>query len=248
MIRLHHAEALRWLKSKDHTKNQWDMIFADPPDNIGLNYDYPEDSKFGDDRLLVDYYNWLELLILESMFHSKVIWVSYYWKHDLEIKFFVREMLRKIKGSYEARTFLWNFNFGQYRETDCCNQYRPILRLSRRDVKWHFPEEVRIESERMRLNDPRARGLKVPGDVWEFPRIQGNNSERRSWCPTQHPEGLLERMVRMSKGQRVLELFTGSGSMIRVAKRLGFDLDTVELNSRYIDHLTKEHKNLEVIR
>ncbi len=240
MLKLHHAEALDWLRSQD---NRWDMIFMDPPDNIGLDYG----PEIDDDRPLADYYNWLELLILESMFHSNVIWISYYWKHDLEIKHIVREMLRKIKGSYEARTFLWNFNFGQYRETDCTNCYRPILRLSRRDVKWNFPEEVRIESERMRLGDPRAKGPKVPSDIWEFPRIQGNNNERRPWIKTQHPEALLERMVRMSGAQRVLELFTGSGTMIRVAKRLGLDLDTVELNERYIEYLIAEHRSLEVV-
>jgi len=91
------------------------------------------------------------------------------------------------------------------------------------------------------MNDSRAKGPKVPGDVWTFPRITGNHSERRSWIPTQHPEALLERIVLMSGGKRVLELFSGSGTMIRVCKRLGVDLDTVELNGDYVNLLRKEH-------
>lgn len=238
-IRLFNAEALEWLKENN---GNYDLIFMDPPDNIGLNYG----SEINDNRLKTDYYNWLRSIILESMNHSGVIWVSYYWRHMIEVNYIVRNLIRG--RDWEARTFIWNFNFGQYRETDCTNCYRPILRLSRVGTKWHFPESIRVVSERTRLGDPRARGLKVPGDVWHIPRIQGNNKERRSWCPTQHPEALLKRIILMSTSiynRKILELFTGSGSMIRVAKQLCFDLDTVELNSDYCKQLTKEHPSID---
>ena len=90
-----------------------------------------------------------------------------------------------------------------------------------------------------------------------FPRITCG-PERREWIPTQHPEALLERIVKMSiKSQtnhgstydgekpRVLELFSGSGTMIRVAKKLNINLDTVELNSDYVARIRAEHPNVE---
>lgn len=237
MITLHQAEALRWIGNCD---DFYDMIFLDPPDNIGLDYG----PSINDNRSEAKYYGWLRAIIRECMGRGDVIWVSYYWKHDLEIKHFIRDLIRGRE--WEARTFIWNFNFGQYRETDCPNQYRPILRLSRSRMEWSFPKEIRIESERMRLGDPRARGPKVPGDVWRFPRVAGNFVERRAWIPTQHPEALLERIVLMSGSASVLELFTGSGSMIRVAKQVGFDLDTVELNGDYVNRLIDEHPDLTI--
>jgi len=101
----------------------------------------------------------------------------------------------------------------------------------------------------MELGDSRAKGPRTPDDVWEFPRIVAPSKERRAWIPTQHPEALLERIVKLSlanRGEKVLELFTGSGTMIRVCKRLGVDLDTVELNEKYIKRLKEEHPEIEV--
>lgn len=244
MIRLHQAEALGWLKGLN-SQWKWDMIFMDPPDNIGLHYG----SLVNDSRPLAEYYGWLRSIIRESMSHSDKIWISYNNKHDFEIKSIVNELIRGRQ--WEARTFIWHFNFGQYCMTDCSSCFRPIIRLSKTGVKWYFTKEVRVESERMRLGDSRARGLKVPGDVWSYPRITGNHKERRSWIPTQHPEKLLSRITRISisrvKKGEVLELFTGSGTMIRVAKQLGFDLDTVELSGDYISLLIKEHPEIWLI-
>ena len=231
MIRLHQAEALEWIGA---AQGYYDLIFMDPPDNIGLDYG----PEIDDSKEPTVYYDWLRSLILKSMRRTKVIWISYYHYHDLEVKSIVRNLTRGM--NLEARTFIWNFNFGQYRETDCSNCYRPILRISLKGMKWNC-DGIRVESARMRSNDKRAQGPKVPGDVWEFPRITGNHNERRPWIKTQHPEALLEWIVLMSGAKNVLELFSGSGTMIRVCKRLGVDLDTVELNSDYVKELTKEH-------
>jgi len=226
----------------------------DPPDNIGLDYGLGINDK----KLAKDYYSWLESIILKSMLIGNVVWVSYYHKHDLKIKAMVDWLVHHIKPSWEARTFIWRFTFGQYRETDCGSGYRPILRLAKPGVKWNT-DEIRVVSKRMELGDPRAAGPRVPDDVWEFPRIVGNSLERRKWIPTQHPEALLERIVKMSvsenhgptyvgsKKPRVLELFSGSGTMIRVAKKLNVDLDTVELNDNYIRRIRAEHPDVEEV-
>ena len=240
MIKLFNAEALEWLRN---CRGKYDMIFFDPPDNLNLKYGDGVNDKIDDKT----YYDWLEHLILKSMFIAPIVWVSYYHKHDLKVKAMVNWIIDTIKPSWEVRTFIWRFTFGQYRVTDCASGYRPILRLSRPGIKWNF-DEIRIPSVRMELGDSRAAGPRVPDDVWEFPRIVGNDPERRAFCPTQHPEALLERIVKMSGSGKVLELFSGSGTMIRVCKRLGVDLDTVELSKEYVNKLKEEHPEIEVVK
>ncbi len=234
MIKLHHAEALEWLNDLEDEK--WNMIFMDPPDNIGLKYPGVNDMRS-------DYYLWLKALLVEAIIRVEtpgVLWLSYYHKHDLQIKVMVNWIIKFIKPSWECRTFIWRFTFGQYRKTDCGSGYRPILRLSSPGVEWKT-DEIKVMSKRQLLGDPRAKGPRVPDDVWEFPRVVGNFIERRKWIPTQHPEGLIERIVKLSGKERVLELFSGSGTMIRVCKRLGVDLDTVELCGKYVKKLREEH-------
>ena len=229
MIRLFNQDALDFVRGCGN----YDCIFMDPPDNIGL--DYPQ----GDNRK--DYYSFLELLIMDAMLKCKVLWLSYYWKHDLEIKNIVYRILKNYHPSWTDKCFIWKFNFGQHMYTDCGSGYRNILRLACYDWKWNT-EAIKVKSFRMEHNDPRAAGLKVPLDVWEFPRVVGNSKERRSWHPTQHPEALLERIYLLSNCKSVLDLFAGSGTSIRVCKRLGIDLDTVELSGTYCKELEKEHE------
>jgi len=263
MIELHNAEAWEWLS--DNEDRKWDMLFMDPPDNLGINYEgLPADW---DKRSESSYYNWLWGLIFDAIHIAPIVWISYYHKHDLEIKRIVAKILKKVKPTWEARTFIWRFNFGQYRVSDCASGYRPILRLSSPVMlkKWNC-DAIRIESERQRLGDPRAAGPKVPDDVFEFPRVQGNAIERRAWIPTQHPEALIERIVKLSlntKKPRILELFTGSGTMIRVVKKLNYgnsaqmddgvriygneiNLDTIELSKEYVQRLREEHPEITV--
>lgn len=255
MIKLINAEAVDFLERHGRgtvrIRNYYDIAFADPPDNIGLEYSGL--PPHWDSKSMGDYYNWMQLLILGMTFESPIVWLSYYHGHDVKIKSMVNHIIKQYKPSWSARTFIWRFRFGQYRETDCANGYRSILRLNRFGIIWNT-DAIRVESERMRLGDARAAGPRVPDDVWDFPRIQGNNVERRRWCPTQHPEALLERIIKLSSKERklrILELFTGSGTMIRVVNRLNskgweIDLDTVDLNGNYVQQLVKEHPNIKV--
>jgi len=222
MIRLFNCDALEFLKRDEKS---WDVIFMDPPDNLGLKY-----IGFVDKR--DDYYEWLELMILESMKKCKVLWLSYYWKHDITLKWIVYRILRDYHPSWSAKGFIWKFNFGQHNKNDCGSGFRNILRLSSFEVKWRV-NEIKVESERQRLGDKRAKDGKVPLDVWEFSRVV-NSQERKTWHPTQHPEGLVERMYSMY-GKTFCDLFVGSGTSIRVCKKLGLDLDCCEISKYYCE-------------
>lgn len=213
-----------------------DCIFMDPPDNLGLDYEGYKDKR-------PDYYDWLELVILKSLRLTPVVWVSYYWEHDLELKHRVRNILKFRHPSYKAKTFIWRYTFGQYNDNDCGSGFRFLLRLSRAGVAWDV-DHIRVVSRRMEIGDARAAGLKVPDDVWvwEFPRVVGNAKERRGWHPTQHPEALMERLYAMTPGGRVVDLFGGTGTTLRVAGRLGKAALVSEISETYVRELEAEHQ------
>ncbi|MCL2709315.1 MAG: site-specific DNA-methyltransferase [Planctomycetaceae bacterium] len=75
------------------------------------------------------------------------------------------------------------------------------------------------ERHKNRLNEDG----KFPEDYWtDIPRLQGNSSERIGY-PTQKPEALLERIIKMAskEGNIVLDPFMGGGTTLAVAERLG---------------------------
>lgn len=227
---LHLGDALEYLRSVDR---RYSCIIADPPDNLGLQY-----NSYRDKRDPEDYYQWLGELMRLAVCKSQHFWLSYYWQHDLRISHQALVLLRQ--GLCTGwKKYIWRFTFGQHKETDCGSGYRILLRLSQTAVT---PPE-RVESERQRLGDSRAdpRG-RVPDDVWEFPRVVGNSAERRRWHPTQHPEGVYKRLGVMSgsrePGFSVLDLFAGTGTVFRV---FGKSADGVEIDPHYCSEIVKEH-------
>lgn len=66
-----------------------------------------------------------------------------------------------------------------------------------------------------------ARG-KTPTDVWWHTIVPTRGDERTGY-PTQKPEGVLERIIKVHSrpGERVLDFFAGSGTTGAVAARLG---------------------------
>lgn len=213
-----------------------DCIFMDPPDNLGLAY-----QGFNDNRKAEDYYNWLEIIILKSLRLAPVVWVSYYWEHDLELKHRVRNILKFRHPAFNAKTFLWRYTFGQYNDKDCGSGFRYLLRLSRANVKWDV-DPIRVPSRRMEIGDARAAGPKVPDDVWDFSRVVGNAQERRAWHPTQHPELLMKRIYDMTPGTRVVDLFGGTGTSFRVCPWIEKDVLISEISKPYVQELEAEHR------
>jgi len=63
---------------------------------------------------------------------------------------------------------------------------------------------------------------KIPEDVWEIPSIQSQDRERLGY-PTQKPEDLLERIIRVGSNECdvVLDAYCGCGTTIAMAQRLG---------------------------
>ena len=93
-----------------------------------------------------------------------------------------------------------------------------------------------------------ARG-KLPTDVWWHTIVPTTGREKTGY-PTQKPEGVLRRIVRASSrpGDRVLDLFAGSGTTGAVASALGRDAVLVDDNPEAIRIMRERMPHAEVLR
>jgi site-specific DNA-methyltransferase (adenine-specific) len=93
-----------------------------------------------------------------------------------------------------------------------------------------------------------ARG-KLPTDVWWHTIVPTTGREKTGY-PTQKPEGILRRIVRASSrpGDRVLDLFAGSGTTGAVASALGRDAVLVDDNPEAIRVMQERMPHAEVAR
>jgi hypothetical protein len=202
------------------------MVFLDPPDNLGVKYNGFRDRM--EDEI---YYQWLDHVVYWAWRKAPIVWISHYYRHTPRL---MRELPEYVPGA-ELRLFFWRFTFGQHQQRDCGNGYRPLLRLSRPGVPWHT-DAIRVPSARQRNGDKRAdpRG-RVPDDVWEFSRVCGTFRERRPWAQNQHPEALMERVIKLSctPGDLVIDGFGHSFTTARVCRRLGIDCVSVEISRDY---------------
>ena len=217
---------------------QWDTIFADPPDGIDLDY-ATFDDHISESDYISNMFNWVSKLVL----HARTVWLSYNAKWTFQIGSIIRDVIGLRVGDLEAKPCVQVFTFGQHNQNDLGNNFRPLVRL-----RWHdaplFPDNIRVPSWRLANGDKRAdpRG-RVPGDVFHFPRVVGNSKQRRRWCPTQLNEGLVDRCLKMTTPDdgTVLDPFAGSGTTLRVCKRLGYSCTLVEIDPVYCIELEKEH-------
>jgi DNA modification methylase len=214
----------------------WDTIFADPPDNIGLGYD-----TYDDNLPEWKYVEFLSACLAIFVSRANTVWFSFNAKWIKSVAGIIRA-LQAVHPDLEDKFCVQTFTFGQHNSRDLGNNMRPLWRL-RRGGAFHDPEAIRIESERQRMGDPRAdpRG-RVPGDVFDFPRVVGNSKQRRKWHKTQLHEGLVSRCLRLSTpaGGYVLDPFGGTGTTLRVAQRERFNCDTVELDPGYCQKMADE--------
>ncbi len=217
----------------------FDCLVADPPDAIGLNY-HSFNDKMSPDAYRVFLWDCLTLFVQ----HAGISWISYNAKWTFMMGSLVERLLKE-HPTLEAKPFVQTFTFGQNCKSDCGNGHRPLLRLRHKDAPL-YPETIKVPSWRELNGDKRAaKGGRVPLDHWdEFPRITGNCRERRAYHPTQLREGLVERCVKLStkKDGSVLDVFSGTGTAIRVCKQITRNCTSIEIDSFYCEKIAEEHE------
>lgn len=220
------------------TLGQFDVIIADPPDNIGLKY-----KSYKDKQTEKEYTAFLLNLIHLCKTYSKISWISFNAKWIFKIGY----ILGTRPDSFEHKLFINTFTFGQNNKYDCGSGYRPLLRIKSSKINI-YPDAIKVPSWRQLHGDKRATaGGKVPLDVWNFERITGNCKERRGYHPTQLREAMIKRIIDFSTlpGQSVCDLFSGTGTVLRACKDR--DITSIELDQFYCKQIAKEH-NLKKIK
>jgi site-specific DNA-methyltransferase (adenine-specific) len=229
-------DCVRWLNRR--RKPFADLIFADPPFNIGYKYDVYEDRKAYD-----DYKAWTEQWMAACcrvLNPAGSFWIAIGDDYAAEVRLIGRDL-----GLYLRNWVIWHYTFGQNAKRKFARAHTHLLYFVRDPARFTFNDRaVRTFSDRQRIyKDRRAnREGKIPDDVWtDFSRVCGTFGEREGWHPCQMPVQLLARIIRISSnvGDVVLDPLAGSGTTLVAAKRLSRRYVGIELSGRYADEIAR---------
>lgn len=215
-----------------------DLIFADPPFNIGEPYSTWKDSLPGRE------YQQFTREWLGGCVRLLKVTGNFWINCPDEVVARVVVQLEDQHGLVLADWCCWHFRFGQWKDSGFIKSKTHALHFVRdkKQAVWN-PDEVLVTSDRVKYRDSRTDftdkpGQRVPLDVWgvteafdgDYPgdgpnwgRITGNNLERRPEHSNQLPERYLERVIRSTSnaGNLVFTPFAGSGTELAVARALG---------------------------
>jgi len=212
-----------------------DLIFADPPFNIGYKYD-----KYYDKVKKKNYIAWTK----EWMSICKKVLKphgSFYIAIGDDYAANVKIIADKL-GFFMRNWIIWHYTFGQQTKKKFARAHTHIFYLVNDNKNFTFNDyAIRVPSDRQLIyNDRRANPTgKMPNDVWdEFSRVCGTFKERQGWHPCQMPESLLARIIAVSSncGDCVLDPFSGSGTTLAVSYQLGRNYLGVEISEKYVEN------------
>lgn len=215
-----------------------DLIFADPPYNIGKDFDGLKE-QWAEDEFLDWCYEWINDCFRVLKPHG-----TFYLMNSTENMPFLDIYCRKL-FTIKSR-IVWSYDSsGVQAKKYFGSMYEPILMLTKDPKKYTFNhEDILVEAKTgakrqlidYRKNPPQPYNTKkVPGNVWEYSRVRFKMDEYENH-PTQKPESLLERVIKASsnEGDLVLDPFSGSFSTGAVAKRLNRKFVGIEINEGYV--------------
>ncbi len=215
-----------------------DLIFADPPYNIGKDFDGLKEN-WTEDNFLSWCYEWLQ-----ECFRVLKPQGTFYLMNSTENMPYLDIWCRKI-FTVKSR-IVWSYDSsGVQAKTYFGSLYEPILMLTKDPKNYTFNyKDILVEAKTgakrklidYRKNPPQPYNTqKVPGNVWELPRVRFKMEEYENH-PTQKPEALLERIIKASsnEGDLVLDPFSGSFTTGAVAKRLGRKTVGIDINEEYV--------------
>ncbi len=225
------GDCIRWMNKQPEPFA--DLIFADPPFNIGYKYDVYEDKK-----VYGDYYKWTERWMaacVKVLKESGSFWVAIGDEYAAEVRMIGRKLGLNLRN-----WVIWYYTFGQNAKAKFARSHAHLFYFTKNPLDFVFnADAVRVMSDRQKeYNDKRANPLgRVPFDVWhEFPRVCGTFGTREGWHPCQMPEMLLARIIRActNRGDLVYDPFAGSGTTLVAAKKHGRRFAGSELSRDYV--------------
>lgn len=215
-----------------------DLIFADPPFNIGYEYDAYHD-RLKDDAYVEWSREWIAACTRVLRPHGS-FYIAIGDEFAAEMRTIGRECDLTLRN-----WIVWHYTFGQNTKAKFARSHVHIFYFVRDPAHFTFNDtHVRFPSARhTEYSDRRADPMgRVPDDTWDdFPRVCGTFREREGWHGCQMPEALLMRIIRASSkpGDVVFDPFAGSGTTLVSAAKLGRRYVGTELSRQYVAHARK---------
>ncbi len=265
------------------TMNGWpadsvDLIFADPPYNIGFNYDGHYKDSLPDDQYIDWTFRWVDACT-RLLKPSGSFYILIGDEYAAETRVHLKQLQRERKLLFR-NWIIWHYTFGQRCKVKFNRSHahlfycvgsaavndkgKPITKLAKQPPFTFNYDAVAVASARQTtyadrranpkgklpddtwyLRPQEAMGVEDRGhevnyfrpdeDTWYVSRLCGTFKERQQWHPCQLPESLLERIINVSsnEGDLVFDPFTGSGTTLAAAKRLGRHWLGTELSKAY---------------
>lgn len=220
-----------------------DLIFADPPFNIGYKYD-----KYKDKRKAEHYIEWTKqwMAACKKVLKSDgSFYIAIGDDYAANVKLIADEL-----GLVLRNWIIWHYTFGQQTKNKFARSHTHIFYFVNDKKDFTFNDTaVRVPSERqLTYNDKRANPAgKMPDDVWtEYSRVCGTFKERESFHPCQMPEAVLKRIIAASSnpGDNVLDPFSGSGTTAAAAYKLKRNYTGIDISKEYVTQTGKRLKQI----
>lgn len=234
-----------------------DLAFADPPFNIGYQYDVYDDR-----RSKREYLDWSKdwmAAVSAALKPSGSFWLAIGDEYAAELKVLAQDEIgltcrswviwyytfgvNCVRGFSRSHTHL--FHFVKDPDSFTFNADNPAVRVmsarqlvyadARANPKGRLPDNTWI----LRPQDTPQGSFSPSHDTWYFARVAGTFKEREGFHGCQMPEQLLGRIVRLTSNPMdvVLDPFAGSGTTLTVAKKLGRQWLGIELSRDYVKRI-----------
>lgn len=231
-----------------------DLAFADPPFNIGYEYDVYDDRRKAE-----EYLDWSARWMREVVRVLKpngTFWLAIGDEFAAELKVLMQRELGLVCRSW----VVWYYTFGVNCKLKFSRSHVHLFHMVKNPRDFVFNvEAIRVPSARQlvygdRRANPKGRlpddtwilrpqdapfAFQPDEDTWYFPRVCGTFKERAGWHGCQMPEQLLGRIIRACshEGGTVLDPFGGSGTTLAVAKKLNRQYLGFELSEQYAQQI-----------
>lgn len=229
-----------------------DLIFADPPFNIGYDYDVYHDRQ--EHAAYLDWSRKWISAVHRALKPDGTFWLAIGDEYAAELKLISQEI-----GFHPRSWVIWYYTFGVNCKQKFTRSHAHLFYFVKDPANFTFRAdelENRIPSARQLVyNDNRSNpvgrlpddtwilrpqdltsGFTAVEDTWYIPRVAGTFKERAGFHGCQMPEQLLGRIIRVcsKEGDLVIDPFSGSATTLAVAKKLGRKYLGFDLSEEYV--------------
>ena len=249
-------------KLKELDDKSIDLIVTSPPYNIGIKYSKYEDKKPREQYLewIYDIFSELKRVLKDD---GNIFLNMGYTNKDPWISMEVALKLKDLFVMQNKITWVKSISIGEDKD-DTHGHFKPInsdryINVTNEDI-YHFTKSDKVKINREAVGVPykwkcnlidrktklprinKKTGLPVEdkrckGNSWFVPYDTINSKKEKGYHPATFPEGLVEHCIKISdvKEGVILDPFIGSGTTVRMAKKMTDKYEEYNLSGIGID-------------